>query len=155
MVILEIMCVLHFLQLRDYIQAKDYKHTFSPVAKFTTVRLLIAIDAMKDWPLYQLDFNNTFLHGFIDEVVYMSPPDGYGKWAKRQNIELSKFLIKLGFHQSKFDHSVFLWDSPKGFIVVIVYVDDLLVTSVSSELIRFIKDELNMAFTIKGLGLVR
>ncbi|KAL8151034.1 hypothetical protein V2J09_020842 [Rumex salicifolius] len=72
---------------------------------------------------------------------------------KEPSTHAEAFLIKLGFHQSKFDHSVFLWDSPKGFIVVIVYVDDLLVTSVSSELIRFIKDELHMAITIKGLGL--
>jgi len=67
-----------FEQVKD----KDYKHTFSPVAKLTSVRVFIALATVKSWPLYQLDINNAFLHGFIDEDVYMLPPQGYTKFVR-------------------------------------------------------------------------
>ena len=49
------------------------------MAKLTTVRVFIALATAKDWPLHQLDINNAFLHGFIDEQVYMLPPTSYTK----------------------------------------------------------------------------
>nr|GEW00252.1 hypothetical protein [Tanacetum cinerariifolium] len=55
----------------------DYKHTFSLVAKLATVRVIIALAIEKGWPLHQLDVNNSFLHGNIDEELYMLPPEGY------------------------------------------------------------------------------
>jgi len=54
-----------FEQVKD----KDYKHTFSPIAKITTVRVFIALAAARGWVLYQLDINNAFLHGFLEEEV--------------------------------------------------------------------------------------
>ncbi|GKF23840.1 retrovirus-related pol polyprotein from transposon TNT 1-94, partial [Tanacetum coccineum] len=73
----------------------DYKHTFSPVAKLATVRVLIAIATAKQWPLHQLDINNAFLHGYIDEEIYMLPPEGYTKASPGQVCKLNRSLYGL------------------------------------------------------------
>ncbi|KAJ8754604.1 hypothetical protein K2173_010695 [Erythroxylum novogranatense] len=58
----------------NQIEGVDYNECFSPIAKIVTVRLFIVVAVAKGWPLHQLDINNAFLHGYIDEELYMLPP---------------------------------------------------------------------------------
>ncbi|GJZ23993.1 retrovirus-related pol polyprotein from transposon TNT 1-94, partial [Tanacetum coccineum] len=161
------------LVIRGFSQKEglDYKHTFSPVAKAIILRVLIAIATAKGWPLHQLDVNNAFLHGFVDEEIYMKPPEGYTKAGVGQvcrlnkslyglkqafmqwNHELSKFLVSLVFVQSKHDYSLFVKVQGTQFTAVLVYVDDILLTGNSAQVICDTKAALDKKFTIKDLGL--
>jgi histone deacetylase 1/2 len=55
----------------------DYKDIFSPVVKATTIRLVLSISVSKRWSLRQLDVKNVFLHGVLEEDLYMKPPPGF------------------------------------------------------------------------------
>ncbi|GKB09392.1 uncharacterized mitochondrial protein-like protein [Tanacetum coccineum] len=70
---------------------------------------LIALATAKQWPLHQLDINNAFLHSYIDEDIYMVPPEGYTKASTRQH-----------------DNAFFVKAQGETFAAVLVYVDDML-----------------------------
>lgn len=57
----------------------DYTESFSPIAKVVTVRLFLAIAVAKQWIVHQVDINNAYLHGYVEEELYMNPPEGYNK----------------------------------------------------------------------------
>lgn len=73
----------------------DYVDCFSSVAKVVTIRILLAISTSKGWFLHQLDINNAFLNGFLEEEVYLLPPQGYDKEKKEEVCKLKKSLYGL------------------------------------------------------------
>ncbi|GJU00031.1 putative RNA-directed DNA polymerase [Tanacetum coccineum] len=148
----------------------DYEETFSPVVKMVTVRCLINLAVNQSWPIYQLDINNAFLYGDLDETVYMKPPQGfypgndklvcrlkksiYGlKQSPRQwNAKLTSVLVENGFCQSKSDYSLYTKSVGDVFLALLVYVDDIIVTGNNAEEIEKFKVFLKGKFKIKDLG---
>jgi len=122
----------------------------------TTIRTIIALAASRQWPLFQLDVNNAFLHGDLHEEVYMKMPEGipnpankvcrlqkslYGlKQASRQwHAKLADFLKLQGYTQSKNDYSLFLKTSGTDLTIVAVYVDDILLSGSNMAEIQLLK----------------
>lgn len=70
----------------------DYLESFSAVAKLVTIRFFINIATSNDWPIHQLDINNAFLHGFLKEEVYLTPPEGYHKAGNGEVCKLKRSL---------------------------------------------------------------
>jgi hypothetical protein len=74
----------------------DYEDTFSPVVKIATVRLVLAVSVSRGWSLRQLNVKNVFLHGVLEEEVYMRQPPGYVDRGKQNYIcKLEKALYGL------------------------------------------------------------
>ncbi|MCO5559659.1 hypothetical protein L7F22_013260 [Adiantum nelumboides] len=164
------------LVAKGYAQTKglEYDETFSPVAKMTTVRLVIAMASMFGWKLRQMDVNNAFLNGDLEEEVYMIQPEGYQhpefpyyvcrlkkalyglKQAPRAWCEkITRFLKKIGFKQSTADHSLFLKHVDGEIVVIVIYVDDLILTGSHDEQILDVKNSLLREFNMKDLGELR
>ena len=58
-------------------QGIDYDETFAPVAMLKTIRILLAISALEDWEIHQMDVKSAFLNPVLEEEVYMMQPEGF------------------------------------------------------------------------------
>ncbi|GJS04403.1 retrovirus-related pol polyprotein from transposon TNT 1-94 [Tanacetum coccineum] len=149
----------------------DYYHTFSPVVKASTVRIVISLAVLHKWKLHQLDVKNAFLNGHLNETVFMEQPPGflnhqypnhvcklskalYGlKQAPRAWFQrLSTFLLSYGFTCSRADTSLFVFTSDTCIMYLLVYVDDLILTGNDESVIATFTSRLNHEFAIKDLG---
>uniref|UniRef100_A0A2N9FA47 Integrase catalytic domain-containing protein n=1 Tax=Fagus sylvatica TaxID=28930 RepID=A0A2N9FA47_FAGSY len=153
----------------------DYQETFAPVAKINTIRVLLSLAANLEWPLQQFDVKNAFLHGDLEEEVYMDFPPGFSTSSESRKVcRLRKSLYglkqsprawfgrfthsmrKYGYHQSQSDHTLFLKHSNEGKVTaLIVYVDDIVVTGNDIMEMGKLKTYLAKEFEIKDLGTLR
>ncbi|CAI7903116.1 unnamed protein product [Closterium sp. NIES-53] len=128
----------------------DYKELFAPVVKPRTLRTLLAGAAIKGWVVKQMDVTTAFLNGVLEEEIFMAQPEGfddgsgrvlrlkkslYGlKQAPRQwYLKLRGVLEEIGFTPSTADHSLFMLGEGEQRSFMVVYVDDILIFSPSSD----------------------
>ncbi|CAI7829620.1 unnamed protein product [Closterium sp. NIES-54] len=147
----------------------DYKELFAPVVKPTTLRTLLAGAAIKGWVVKQMDVTTAFLNGILEEEIFMAQPEGfddgsgrvlrlkkalYGlKQAPRQwYLKLRGVLEEIGFTPSTADHSLFMLGEGEQRSFMVVYVDDILIFSPSSDLVKEVMLKLQNKFKCKALG---
>ncbi|KAJ9552767.1 hypothetical protein OSB04_016812 [Centaurea solstitialis] len=134
------------LVAKGYSQAYgiDYDETFSPVAKMSSVRICIALAAIHHWPLHQLDVKNAFINGVLEEE---SPRAWFGRF--------SSVMGEFGMVRSASDYSVFFRHKQGKRIIVVVYVDDIIITGDDEVGITELKQFLQSQFQISDLGRLR
>lgn len=146
------------------IENVDYKETYAPVASMNTIRILFAVANQRRMQILQFDVKTAFLHGDLDETIYMEYPDGlpnpknkvcklikslYGlKQAPRQwNKKFDDFLKRFNLQQSKIDKCMYFNNDRT--LLIAIYVDDGLVASSDPKLLTNLVNYLRDQFELK------
>ncbi|KAH9662850.1 hypothetical protein KPL70_019489 [Citrus sinensis] len=150
----------------------DYNEVFSPVVKHTSIRILLALVAEYELELAQLDIKTAFLHGDLEEKIYMIQPCGFRVAEKENHVcmlikslyglkqsprqwykRFDQFIQGQKFTRSEHDHCVCFRRLPDGaFIYLLLYVDDMLIASKNRDEIERLKKQLTSEFEMKDLG---
>ncbi|GJR75321.1 retrovirus-related pol polyprotein from transposon TNT 1-94 [Tanacetum coccineum] len=150
----------------------DYNKVFSLVVKHPSIRILLATVAQLDLELVQMDVKTAFLHGDLEKEIYMVQPEGFKVARKEHEVcklhkslyglkqsprqwykQFNKFMMESKYKRSKYDHCVYLKKLQDGsFVYLILYVDDMLIASQSSDEIEKLKTRLKNEFEMKDLG---
>lgn len=149
----------------------DYFETFSPVARISTIRLLIALSAQLNLLIEHFDVVTAFLHGDLSEKVYMSLPEGFDSQDKTGKICLLKkaiyglkqssrawnskvnnVLLDIGYKKSKNEPCLFYNINKDSIVIIILYVDDFFVFHNNCAKKEILFNKLKEKFHIKDLG---
>ncbi|KAK8995295.1 hypothetical protein V6N11_069734 [Hibiscus sabdariffa] len=153
------------------IHGVDYDETFSPVAMFKSIRILLAIAAFHDYEIWQMDVKTAFLNGKLEEDVYMTQPEGFvtpenaGKVCKLQrsiyglkqasrswNLRFNDAIKEFGFIRNEDEPCVYKKFSGSIVSFLILYVDDILIIGNDIPTLQSIKTWLSSCFSMKDLG---
>ena len=153
----------------------DYDEVFSPVARFSSIRTLLAFAVERKMLIHQMDVVTPFLNGDLKEEIYMRLPPGYVKPGKEKlvcklkkslyglkqsprcwNEKFCNHLKQLGFKQSGADPCVFVRkNKEKKLEIIAVYVDDLILIAETSAEIQQMKKCLSDTFRMKDMGILQ
>jgi hypothetical protein len=150
----------------------DYDEIFAPVARYSSIRIIISLAAVFGWKLHQMDVKTAFLNGEVEEEVYIEQPEGFIIHNKRSHVcklkkalyglkqaprawygRIDSFLQSLGFSKSIADPNLYIKIIQNHPVLLVLYVDDLFLTG-EEDLIAQTKRELSEEFEMKDLGLM-
>jgi hypothetical protein len=146
----------------------DYDETFTPVAKMDSILLELSIAVAKGREVHQMDMKNEFLHGDLSKEIYMEQPQGflqdsslvfqlkkslYGlKQAPRAwYAKMDSYLLSQNFVCCKSDLNVYMLRMANSLLLLVLYVDDFLITKCSSLVIVTFNRILHERFLMMGM----
>ena len=148
----------------------DYDETFSPVARFESVRTIMAIGVQQGHHIHQMDVTAAFLNGELHEEVYMAQPEGYEVKGKENlvcklnksiyglkqsprcwNASLHSYLVENKFVQSSSDPCIYT-HSEGELLILALYVDDIILSSKSLDKITAVKSLLQKRYKMSDMG---
>ena len=149
----------------------DYEETYAPVARFPSIRAILALAAHHDWELHQMDVKSAYLNGDLEEDIYMQQPEGYAvegeddlvcklnkslyglKQAGRTwHIKIDIALKRLDFTALDADQCVYIRRQDAVITIIALYVDDLLIACSCLTTLRELKVQLTAQFDMEDLG---
>ena len=153
----------------------DYSEVFSPVARHDTIRMVISLAALNNWTVFQLDVKSAFLHGELLEQVFVEQPPGYIKNGSKHMVyklkralyglkqaprawysRIDTYFSQVGFHKCPYEHTLYIKTGDKGnFLIVCLYVDDLIFTGNDEFLFREFKQSMMKEFEMTDLGVMK
>ena len=152
-------------------QGIDFDETFSPVALFKSIQILLAIAAYYDYEIWQMDVKTAFLNGKLEEEVYMTQPEGfvskgnehlvckllrtiYGlkQASRRWNIRFDETIKEFDFIKNIDEPCVYKKVSGSAVTFLVLYVDDILLIGNDIPMLQSVKVWLSKNFTMKDLG---
>jgi hypothetical protein len=155
------------------VEGMDYDQVFSPVVRFETVRLILALAALENWVAYGLDVRNAYLYGELDEEIYMEQPEGFtapGTTKEHYVLCLLRALYglkqaglawwralkqsmeEMGFISLTSDAGIFVYKRDGFFVVAIVYVDDAIFCGPNKALVIAMKETFMRRWETRDLG---
>jgi hypothetical protein len=154
------------------VEGVDYDETFAPVARYTSIRSIIALVASMGWKLHQMDVKTAFLNGEIEEEVYIEQAEGFVIHNERSHVcrlkkslyglkqaphawykKMDGFLMSLGFSKSVANPNLYYHIDGNECLILVLYVDDLFLTDLE-RLVVECKQALTAKFEMKDLGLM-
>ena len=148
----------------------DYSETYSPVARLTSLRILMAISSYFNLLVHQMDVDTAFLNAELKEEIYITPPEGINipdgcdcirlkkalfglKQSPREWYDnLSYFLISIAFVKLHADNCMYIKHKDDNMCIVLIYVDDIAIAGSSIHVIDRIKNEFKNRYKMKDLG---
>lgn len=149
----------------------DYEETFAPVAKFTSIRILLSLATKYGLAVHQMDLKTAFLNGQLDEDIHMAQPDGFTNMAnpyyvcklqrslyglkqspRMWNKTIDDFMLSLEFKKCESDHCVYVKRDGEDMIFVALYLDDLILASSTSKMLQETKQALSKRFEMTDMG---
>ena len=134
--------------------------------------MIIAIAALQNLEIHQMDVKTAFLNGDLEEEIYMEQPEGFSapgqerkvcklvrslyglKQAPKQWHEKFDYaMLSSGFRINESDKCVYVKDTDEGYVILCLYVDDMLIVGSNDRVIQSTKDMLNSKFDMKDMGL--
>lgn len=152
------------LVARGFQQKNCDDEKYSPVAKLTTFKVMMAVAAQKRLPVYQMDVTGAFLYGDINETVFMRLPNnkvcklkkslyGLKKSPKYWNAKFNTFMLDESFIRSKNDPCLYVKRSGNDYINLLLYIDDLLYFGSNERQVNDFKNKICGRFKMKDMGL--
>ena len=151
------------------VEGFDYNETYSPVARFTSIRFILSVSPILGLIVHQMDVETAFLNAELKEEIYMHPPVGmtvkdghvlrlrktlYGlKQSPREwNANLDNYMIKMKFVRINADSCVYIRCTNSSVVIIAVYVDDLIIAGTSLSLVGSVKSDFHKRYKMKDLG---
>jgi transposase InsO family protein len=149
----------------------DYTEVFAPVARLDTIRVILAIAAQFSWEVFQLDVKSAFLHGELKEEVFVEQPEGFVKKGEEEKVyrlkkalyglkqaprawysRIEAYFIREKFERCSSEHTLFTKSKGGKFLIVSLYVDDLIFTGNNRSMCDEFKNSMMLEFDMSDLG---